>query len=90
MSGGDWKELYQAARAGDSNLVAYHVERGIDPDYIHPEFMSTPLVAAILAGHQDVAQYLLDHRASPDLESELDGLTPRQAAAQMGMALHMP
>lgn len=87
MSGGDWKELYKAAADGDLALVAYHIDRGIDPDYVHPEFMSTPLVAAILAGHREVALYLVDNGASPDLESALDGMTPREAAAQVGMDL---
>jgi ankyrin repeat protein len=51
--------------------------------------MSTPLVAAILAGHREVAQYLLDHGASADLESALDGLTPLEAAAEVSMALRV-
>lgn len=89
MSGGDWKELYKAAQDGDLALATYHIERGIDPDYVHPEFMSTPLVAAILAGHREVAQYLLDHGAAPDLESALDGLTPLEAAAEVGMTLRV-
>jgi ankyrin repeat protein len=89
VSGGDWKELYAAARTGDLDLLKYHVEHGVDPDYVHPEFMSTPLVAAILAGHRAAAQYLLDHGASPDLESDLDGVTPRVAAQQTGMPLRL-
>ena len=87
MSGGDWKELYAAAREGDVDLLTYHLDRGVDPDYVHPEFMSTPLVAAILSGHQAVAQRLLDRGASPDLMSDLDGVTPRQAAAAAQMLL---
>ncbi len=89
MSGGDWKELYAAARDGDLDLLRYHLDRGVDPDYVHPEFMSTPLVAAILAGQQAAAQYLLDHAASPDLQSDLDGVTPRQAAQLTGMTLRL-
>lgn len=87
MSGGNWKEMYLAARTGDLDLVRFHVQMGVDVDYAHPEFMSTALVASILGGHKDVAQYLLDNGASPELMSDLDGVTPLEAAAQTGMTL---
>lgn len=87
MSGGNWKEFYLAARDGDFELVRYHVLNGVDVNYAHPEFQSTALVAAILAGRLDVAQYLLDNGADPDLMSDMDGETPREAAARIGMGL---
>jgi uncharacterized protein len=65
--------------------VAYHVKTGVDIDYAHPEFLSTPLVAAILARQEAVALYLLDQGANPRLHSEFDGLTPIQAAGQAGL-----
>lgn len=86
MSGGDWKELFNAACEGDLALVRYHTEAGVDLNYAHPEFLATPLVASILAGQEAVALYLLDHGASPHLLSEFDGLTPAQAAARAGLA----
>jgi ankyrin repeat protein len=85
MSGGNWKELYYAARDGDLELVRYHTQTGVDVNYAHPEFLSTPLVAAILAGHADIAHYLLDHGADPHLLSEMDGMTPAEAAAAAGL-----
>jgi uncharacterized protein len=85
MSGGDWKEFFNAAVDGDLALVEYHVAAGVDIDYAHPEFLSTPLVAAILAGQQAVAMRLLDHGASPVRGSEFDGCTPVQAARRMGL-----
>lgn len=86
MSGGNWKELYGAATDGDLDLVRYHVNMGVDVNYAHPEYLSTPLVAAILARHADVALYLLDHGADPTLLSELDGMTPAEAAASVDLA----
>ena len=85
MSGGDWKEMFNAGCEGDLALVAHHVRAGIDVNYAHPEFLSTPLVAAILAGQEAVALYLLDHGANPALPSEFDAATPLQAAQQMGL-----
>lgn len=85
MSGGDWKEMFNAGCEGDLALVEHHVKSGVDVNYAHPEFLSTPLVAAILAGQEAVALYLLDHGANPALASEFDASTPLQAARQMGM-----
>ena len=84
MSGGNWKELFQAACEGDLALLAYHVKNGVDVNFAHPEFLSTPLVACILAGKAEAALYLLDHGADPHLGSEFDALTPLQAARQVG------
>jgi hypothetical protein len=86
MSGGNWKEMYAAAESGDLALVEYHVKRGVDIDYAHPEFLSTPLVAAILARQEAVALYLLDAGANPCLHSEFDAMTPVQAARHVGLA----
>jgi ankyrin repeat protein len=85
MSGGDWKEMFNAGCEGDLALVQYHVRAGVDVNYAHPEFLSTPLVAAILAGQEAVALYLLAHGANPQLSSELDAATPVQAAQRAGL-----
>lgn len=85
MSGGNWKEMFNAGCEGDLALVAYHVRSGVDVNYAHPEFLSTPLVAAILARQEAVALYLLDHGANPALPSEFDAATPIQAARQTGL-----
>ena len=85
MSGGDWKEMFNAGCTGDLALVEHHVKSGVDVNYAHPEFLSTPLVAAILAGQESVALYLLEHGANPTLPSEFDAATPLQAARKMGL-----
>jgi uncharacterized protein len=85
VSGGNWKEMFHAACEGDLDLVEYHVKQGIDINYAHPEFLSTPLVACILARQEEVARYLLSKGASPHLHSEFDGVAPHQAATQAGL-----
>lgn len=85
MSGGDWKAMFGAAIGGDVELVRFYLEQGVDVDYSHPEFQETALVAAILARHETVAHLLLDHGADPALVSLADGLTPAQAAHQVGL-----
>ena len=80
MSGGDWKDLYQAAMAGDLARVAHHIAEGINPNYQHPEILCTPLVASIVNGHPQIALYLLTQGADPNMLSIMDSLTPLQAA----------
>ncbi len=50
----------------------------------NPEILRTPLVASLVEGHREVAHYLLAHGADPSLVSELDDLTPLQAARKHG------
>ncbi len=85
MSAGDWKDMFLAACAGDADLVRVHAENGVDLDFAHPEFQSTALVAAILAGREDVAHLLLDLGADPALVSPLEGVNPTQAAREVGL-----
>ncbi|MCC5854076.1 MAG: hypothetical protein JJU10_00145 [Idiomarina sp.] len=79
MSAGDWKDLYSAALNGDLARVQYHLNAGVNPNYQHPEIMSTPLVASIIAGHEQVTACLLAHGADPNLFSTMDNLTPLEA-----------
>ncbi len=82
--GGNWKEMFGAAEEGDLELLRYHLERGVDPNFAHPEYLATALVAAILKGQLAAADLLLAFGARPDLPSEADGLNPAQAAWQGG------
>lgn len=86
MSAGDWKEMFNAACDGDAELVRHHLDQGVDPDHIHPEYQSTALVAALLAGREEVAHLLLDRGADPVLVSPLEGLDPRGAAREARVA----
>ncbi len=45
MAGGDWKEMLYASESGDLELVKYHIRMGINPNYLHPEFLTVPLLA---------------------------------------------
>ena len=84
MSAGDWKDMYAAAVAGNLALVRHHIDAGVNPNYQHPEVLCTPLVASLIAGHDEVAHYLLAHGADPLLRSDFDDLTPLQAAQRHG------
>lgn len=86
MSAGNWKDMFSAATEGDLARVRYHVDRGVDVDYVHPEILGTALVSSILAEREAVALYLLDNGADPNLISDFEGLSPLQAARRAGLA----
>lgn len=85
MSHGDYKDFFRGACDGDLELVRHHVRSGVDVDFIHPELLSTALVAAIEAGRAEVALVLLDHGADPTLRSPLEGMAPLEAAEAAGL-----
>jgi ankyrin repeat protein len=85
MSHGDYKAFFAAACAGDVELVAHHLDAGVDVDFVHPELQSTALVAAIEEGRSAVALLLLDRGASPTLRSPLEAMTPLEAARAAGL-----
>jgi uncharacterized protein len=80
MSAGDWKEMFIAAEEGNLPLLRYHLSEKVDPNYQHPEYMCTPLVACILAGQYDAAALLLQMGADPRLRSQGEAMTPLEAA----------
>lgn len=86
MSGGDWKDMFGAACAGDLDTLRHHLVLGVDPDHVHPEYQSTALVACLLERQAAAAEVLLDHGASPTLVSPLEGQTPVEAARQVRLA----
>ena len=79
-TGGNWKEMYGACQSGDLALVEYHIQRGIDPNYQHPEFMTTALIASLEEGHLEVTRYLLEQGANPLLKEDFGDLTPLSVA----------
>ena len=57
MAAGDWKEMLVAAQSGDLALVRYHIRMGENPNYQHPEFLTTPLIEAATFGHKEIVFY---------------------------------
>ena len=80
MSGGNWKDMYQAAENGDLELVRYHLIEGVDPNYQHPEIMFTALFSSIRNGHADVASLLIERGADPCLKVDFKDMNAWQTA----------
>ena len=94
--GGNWKDLVKAICDADGSsgrdsgsdtdaalaIVRYHLECGVDPNFQHPEYMTTPLLEAVRVGHANIVSLLLKHKADPTLAGDLDDVTPMELALQ--------
>lgn len=67
MSHGNWKDLFKAVEDNDYELVAFHIRQGVDINYQHPEFLTSPLIESIRKRHTPIMQLLLDNGALPGL-----------------------
>jgi len=70
--------LHYAARDGHIETVRALVEAGANVNRVNPLDKSTPLIVAAINGQYDIAMYLLEHGADPNL-SAIDGLAPLYA-----------
>ena len=77
--------LHFAARQGSARSVAALVDGGVDVNLPSPGDKATPLIIAIINGHFDIAAYLLEHGADPNLASDA-GVTPLYATLNVQWA----
>mmetsp|Transcript_25758 Transcript_25758/g.38976 ORF Transcript_25758/g.38976 Transcript_25758/m.38976 type:complete len:135 (+) Transcript_25758:105-509(+) len=81
--GGNWKDLVRAAKENEHEIVAYHLQRGVDPNFQHPEYMTSPLIEAIRHGNLEIVRILLQEgKASPVLPEDISGSTPLEVASE--------
>ena len=80
MAAGDWKDLLLAAQNGDLELGKYHIKEGVNPNYQHPELLTTPLIVSIENFHLEVTQFLLDNGADPHLKAGFSNDSPMLVA----------
>ncbi|MBR9923013.1 MAG: ankyrin repeat domain-containing protein [Bacteroidetes bacterium] len=83
MAAGDWKELLQAVQNGNLRLVKYHIENGVDPNYQHPELLTTPLIESIEYQEPAITAYLLENGANPRLKAGFSTDSPMSVAKRM-------
>ena len=80
MSGGDWKEMLVAVQEGNTALVRYHLEQGVDPNYEHPELMTTALIECVNFNRYEIAKMLLDRGADPRQNAWMSSDNPLKVA----------
>lgn len=82
MAAGDWKEMLMASQEGDLELVKYHIKAGVNPNYQHPEFLTTPLIESVQFGHIEIVKFLLENNADPTLKAGFSNDTALSVAKE--------
>jgi uncharacterized protein len=77
---GDWKQLFRAVGEGQVEEMVYHLDNGVDPNFQHPEYMSSLLCEACRAGRVAAVRLLLQRGANPLLPEDYSGDLPLQIA----------
>ncbi len=80
--------LHFAARQGAFQTVRTLVEAGADVNQVSPADKVSPLLIATINGQFDIAAYLLEHGANPNLASD-NGVTPLYALLNVEWAPRM-
>lgn len=84
MAAGDWKDMLTAVHNGDLDLLKHYLAEGINPNYQHPELLTTPLIEAISSQQVEIARCLLEHGADPHLTAGFSQDSPIRVARQTG------
>ena len=84
MGHGDWKDMFLAVQNNDIELVRYYISKGIDLNYQHPEFMTSPLVESIRCRNLEMIKFLLNNGALPHLKEVESLKTPLEIAKDAG------
>jgi ankyrin repeat protein len=79
---GGMTALHFAARDGQMEAVAALTEGGVDVNTVSANNKTSAMVEALINAHFDIAKYLLDHGANPNLAND-DGLTALYATEDM-------
>lgn len=77
--------LHFAVRQGSSGAARALVEAGVDVNLVSPGDQASPLLTAIINGHFDIAAYLLEKGANPNLLSDA-GVAPLYAVLNVQWA----
>jgi len=80
MAAGDWKATLSAAQQGDLDLVKYYIQQGVNPNYQHPELLTTLLIESLSFEKYEIAKYLLENGADPQLKAGFSADSPLSVA----------
>jgi ankyrin repeat protein len=77
--------LHFAVRQGSANAARALVDGGVDVNLVSPGDQATPLLVALVNGHFDLAVFLLEKGANPNLVSDA-GVSPLYAVINVQWA----
>lgn len=75
--------MFAACQSGNIDLVKYHIETGVDPNYTHPEFLTTALMESVRCNRLEIVKYLLVNGADPNIKDEWTSETAISIAEAM-------
>lgn len=78
-----WTPLMYASFQGNSDLVKFYIDSGIDPNIQDTTYKNTALMLASGLEHFEVVKLLLEHGADPNIKG-IDDITALSAAAATG------
>ncbi len=84
MNHGDWKALFYAVESNDIQLVQYYLKMGIDFNYQHPEFLTSPFFESIRCGHIEIVELFLQNDADLNTIEMESGKKPMDIAIKAG------
>ena len=84
-SQGGLTALHFATRQGSARAVKALVDAGVDVNLVSPGDQASPLLTALINGHFDLAMFLLDKGANPNLVSDA-GVSPLYAVLNVQWA----
>ncbi len=84
MGHGDWKDMFRGVQSNDFELVKYYIRMGIDLNYQHPEFLTSPLIEAIRDKNLAMMTLLLENGALADTCEVASEKSPMTIAKELG------
>lgn len=84
MSHGNWQDMFKAIQENDFELVKFHVENGVNVNYQHPQYFTTPLIESIRQGHHVITKYLLMRGANVQAIETYSNKNAIQIAKELG------
>jgi uncharacterized protein len=82
-TGGDWKDMFSGVERNDPTLVKYYINEGIDLNFQHPEYLTSPLIESVRLGHLEITRLLIDHGADPRLVEVYSNKSPLEVAYEV-------